>query len=144
MALAINITLRFRSPSSRETVTDFASRVIEKRLTQAMKRIQAQWPVDTGLSKRSFTLVKRSPLLFALVNNAARRGREYAGYVHRKGNRTPLRLTLIPSELAVAQQQIDEDLRAGLPSVVRDAIRRTARSSAAYRSIDSRLGRFRL
>lgn len=144
MALAINITLRFRAPSSRETVVDFASRVIERRLNQAVKRIQAKWPVDTGLSKRSFVVVKKSALRFAIENNAARRGREYAGYVHRKGNPTPLRLTLIPAELAIAQKQIQDDLESGLPAVVADSIRRAARSSASFRNLDSRLGRFRL
>lgn len=142
--LGLSINIRIASPSSRDSVRSFADKVMARRLDQAVKRIQARWPVDTGLSKASFKLVKLSDLRYRLENEASQRGRKYAGYVHRKGNPTPLRLTLIPAELQRAEEQIAEDLEQGLPTAIRNDIRRLARSSAGFRSLNNRLGRIRL
>lgn len=144
MGLAIAITLRFRAPSTAETVRTASERIIEHRLGQAVKRIQSRWPVDTGLSKASFRVVRNGPLRYVLENQAARRGREYAGYVHRRGDPTPLRLTLIPRELATAQSQIADDMATQLPGVIANSVRRLAADSAQFRVLNNRLGRIRL
>lgn len=142
--LGLSITVRIAAPSSRESVKTVADRIMRKRLDEAVKRIQARWPIDTGLSKRSFKIVRVAQLRYRLDNDAARKGRKYAGYVHRSGNPTPLRLTLIPRELQRAQEQIAEDLEGEIPNAIRDDIRRLARSSASFRALNNRLGRIRL
>lgn len=87
-------------------------RVIDDEAHAAVRRIQAQWPVDTGASRAAFTVIKSSPLDVSIVNPVS-----YSGHVHRSGERTPLALTLVPREVQTARQRIAAELRRALQLV---------------------------
>ena len=157
--LGIEIRLDFRgqSPSSRESVVVGVDKIISRRLDDAVKRIQRKWPVDTGLSKRSFKLIRKAALVYELTNpatvgersrlkghNTKRPNDKYAGYVRRAGTTTPLRLTLVPQELGKARDAIRQDLERQLPKLLQQSIARASRSTANMRRTASRLGRIRL
>lgn len=84
-----------------------ADAAIRIEASAAAKRIAAKWPVDTGFSRARWRAVQRGVANWAIVNDA-----NYAEYVHRKGQTTPLVQTLVPAEIRVAVTRIGKRLRA--------------------------------
>lgn len=156
--LGINIRADFRREriGGRESVKIAVDKIIKTRLGQAVERIQRKWPVDTGLSKRSFKLVRRAELLYELVNDATvgERARlkgttsrtpnnKYAGYVRRRKGAPLLTQDLVKPQLDKATDQIREDITKQLPALLRQSVVR-ATSTANIRRTTSRLGRIRI
>ena len=156
--LGINIRADFRREriGGRESVKIAVDKIIRKRLDQAVVRIQRKWPVDTGLSKRSFKLIRRSELLYELVNdatvgeqarlkghNSSNPTAKYAGYVRRRKGGPLLTNSLVKPELDKATDQIRKDITERLPALLRSSVVR-ATSTANIRRTTSRLGRIRI
>lgn len=87
-------------------------RVIDTEAEAAVRRIQAQWPVDTGASRAGFQVLKSGPLDVSIVNPVS-----YSGYVHRKGDPTRLANTLVPREVQTARQRIYAEIRRALQMI---------------------------
>jgi len=62
-----------------------ADRILQLHGQDAVKAIKQIWPVDTGLSKDMWALVKLGKLRYAVSNPV-----DYSQYVHRKGQTTAL------------------------------------------------------
>jgi len=62
------------------TLEDAAEKILLRHGGDAVKAIKQMWPVDTGLSKDMWALVKLGKLRYAVSNPI-----DYAEYVHRKG-----------------------------------------------------------
>lgn len=98
-----------------EGATDRMEAIIEDEIFSfAIPAIQAQWPIDTGLSRAAFTAMRIGPLNWLITNPVT-----YSGYVHPKGQKTPLRKTLIPDVVARTQTRISERIRAMLAEIRR-------------------------
>ena len=156
--LGINIGADFRREriGGRESVKIAVDKIIRKRLDQAVIRIQRKWPVVTGLSKRSFNLVRRAELLYELVNDATvgERARilgestkspsdKYSGHIRRKGNGPLLTTVIVKPELSKATDQIRADITKQLPALLRRSVVQ-ATSTANMRRTSTRLGRIKI
>lgn len=107
--------------------------VLADESSKATERIRVAWPVDTGLSKALWEFLRIGPLSYVIQNRAF-----YAGWVHRKGQPTPLRLTLVREEIDFARLAIAERLR-GIFRRVREAARPAAPTPAPARGFLSRI-----
>lgn len=164
--LGIEIRLDYKDavPTTRESVVTASDRIIVKRLNDAVKRIQRKWPVVTGLSRRSFKLIRRAALVYELENAATVGERatlppfrkdgkprkvknpndKYAGFVREKGGGRRLTVTIVRPELKKARDAIRQDLERQLPKLLQQSIARASRSTANMRRTAARLGRIRL
>lgn len=138
----------------RAAIEDYAARsgrsideiesIVRAESNRALERIRAKWPVDTGFSQSMFQVARTGRLGFTIVNRAI-----YSGWVHRKGESTPLADTLIPSEVAAARRRIMTRIQptaaqiagAGLGAFAARAAFRAAARSAMGRRDDGRPSR---
>lgn len=86
------------------------TRIIDDEVADTTQTIKSAWPVDTGFSKSEWTWFRESTSLTKVrwvIQNLA----SYAGYVHYKGDPTPLLNSLVIPEIQRAQVRISGRLQ---------------------------------
>lgn len=85
-------------------------RIMQDRLQEALLRIKRYWPIRTGRSFQAWNIYSPKLMAWVISNQASSDYGEYAGYVHRKGEKTPLIDTLIPKDIAQAAREIKTEI----------------------------------